>query len=242
MLFKIAVCDDENPFRDYLKGIIGEILKERQIDFVIDSFSSGKEFVKLNIDMAKYHIIFLDINMDDMDGMETAKYLRKLCKETYVVFVTAYIKYTLEGYKVDAIRYLLKNTPGFEISVEESLNAILEKMNYNNRIQNFHFKEGQKKLNPDKIIYIESRLHDVFFHVLENDVAVYSLAATLNQIEEKINDRRFLRIHQSYLVNMEFIKCMKTQTVTLLDDTVIQISKLRYRHVREKYADYRGKM
>ena len=46
MLLKIAVCDDEKPFRDYLKGIIGEILKERQIDFVIDSFSSGKEFVK----------------------------------------------------------------------------------------------------------------------------------------------------------------------------------------------------
>ena len=217
-------------------------MEQRKMKYHIDTFLSGMDFLSSNRDGGNYDIIFLDINMDDMDGMETAKYLRKLCKETYVVFVTAYIKYTLEGYKVDAIRYLLKNISGFEISVEESLNAILEKMNYNNRIQNFHFKEGAKKLNPDKIIYIESRLHDVFFHVLENDAVVYSLEATLNQIEEKINDGRFLRIHQSYLVNMEFIKSMKTQTVTLLDDTVIQISKLRYRHVREKYADYRGEM
>ena len=95
--------------------------------YEISLFYSGKNFVKLSMNMTKYNIVFLDINMEELNGIETAKRLRVLCKDTFVVFVTAYINYTLEGYKVEAIRYILKNSANLQDSVEECMDTILEK-------------------------------------------------------------------------------------------------------------------
>lgn len=70
---RIAICDDEKIFRDDLKEILIRYMTDRGIMLEIDTFSSGKEFVELGIEMVKYKIVFLDINMDELDGIMTAK-------------------------------------------------------------------------------------------------------------------------------------------------------------------------
>lgn len=72
-MFRIAICDDEKIFRDDLKEILIRYMTDRGIMLEIDTFSSGKEFVELGIEMVKYKIVFLDINMDELDGIMTAK-------------------------------------------------------------------------------------------------------------------------------------------------------------------------
>ena len=116
-MIRIAVCDDEVIFAEKVKKIVDKYCTKRQIPFQIDLYQSGKEFIADHVKMMEYHIVFLDINMEEIDGLEAARELRKLCRETYVIFVTAFINYTLEGYKVDAIRYLLKTDKNFEQSM-----------------------------------------------------------------------------------------------------------------------------
>lgn len=72
-MFRIAICDDEKIFRDDLKEILIRYMTDRGIMLEIDTFSSGKEFAELGIEMVKYKIVFLDINMDELDGIMTAK-------------------------------------------------------------------------------------------------------------------------------------------------------------------------
>ena len=145
-IIKIAICDDEMIFAEKLKTIVEFYCDEKQIPYVVDLYRSGEEFLADNIKMMKYQILFLDINMGETNGLQIAKELRKLSRETFLIFVTAFINYTIEGYKVDAIRYLLKSDVNFKQSVYESLNAVFERMGYKPNIQKFCFQEGEKNI------------------------------------------------------------------------------------------------
>lgn len=239
-MLKIAICDDEEVFGQHLKQIVSEFFHKKKIQYEISLFCSGEEFVDLNMDMAKYQIVFLDINMEELDGISTAKRLRELCKDTFVVFVTAFINYALEGYEVDAIRYILKNTSNFDRSVNECLEAILEKMHGAVRVHNLSFKEGTDSINEDNIIYIESNLHELQFYLMKSEVEVKRIDDTLNHMESILDAAKFVRIHQSYLVHMKYIKSIKLQKTFLLDGTELPIAKPRYKMVRKKYAEYKG--
>lgn len=94
----------------------------------------------------QYDAIFLDINMKEMDGLETAERIRKLSKTVYIVFVTAYITYALEGYKVGAVRYLLKEDSSLENSLKECLDTITDRMSARAEICEIEFQSGKKRI------------------------------------------------------------------------------------------------
>lgn len=242
VLLKIAICDDEEVFGEYLKQIVSKFFDEKKVQYEINLFGSGEEFVKLNLDMAKYHIVFFDVDMGELDGIATAKKLRELCKDTYIVFVTAFINYALDGYEVNAIRYILKNSSNFDKSVNECIEAILDKMHYVIKMHRFSFKEGTKEVNEDNIVYIESNLHELCFYIMKHQFEVNRMDETLNNIENILDNAKFVRIHQSYLVNMKYVKSMKLQKAMLIDGTELPIAKPRYKQVRKIFADYKGEM
>lgn len=174
-MFRIAICDDEKIFRDDLKEILIRYMTDRGIMLEIDTFSSGKEFAELGIEMVKYKIVFLDINMDELDGIMTAKKIRENSKDMFIVFVTAFVNYTIEGYKVDAVRYILKDNKNLVASVYECMDAIHEKMDYKVTWAEFDFCEGTRKVSLNRILYIESKLHKLEFHVMEDCLQKYTL-------------------------------------------------------------------
>lgn len=192
--------------------------------------------------MLQYSIIFLDINIDEVDGIMTAKKIREVSKEAFIVFVTAFVNYTLEGYKVDAIRYLLKGGNNFKSAIDECINAIIDKMNYTIVTKSFHFNEGVKEIALERLLYIESRLHKLEFHVQEDKMKVYTIYATLNNLEADLQDNDFVRIHQSYLVNLKYIMSIERYQATLTDGTILIIPKARYTYVKDKFIAYRGEV
>ena len=173
-IIKIAVCDDEIVSTKKLEKIITIYCTKRQIPFQIDIFHSGKKLLSDNIKLLEYQIVFLAIKMNEINGLEVAGKLRKINKEIFIIFVTAFIHYSLEGYKEDAIRYLLKTDKKLELSVFESLNAVFEKMNYRPCIKKFCFQEGNKNIALHKIVYIESILHKIIFHILDKEITCYT--------------------------------------------------------------------
>ena len=238
---KIAICDDEIYFAGKLREILMQYLEERHIDFEIELFSSGREFVELGVEMLQYQIIFLDINMKQMDGIETAKNVRAYTEESFVVFVTAYIDYSLEGYQVGASRYILKNNLNFREQIYECMDAITKMKCFLTR-KIFRFQEGEKKIRIENILYIESKLHKLEFNILEHGLATYTMYGTLNELENELEEYPFLRIHQSFLVNLKYIKCVTGYKVVLSNGQELTVPRARYKTVKDTFIAYKGEL
>lgn len=239
-MLHIAVCDDEKYYRELMNQLIIKYLNNYQIDYNIDTFTSGKNLCEQGLGRAKYNIIFLDINMNEVDGIKTAYKIRTIDKDVNIVFVTGFINYVLEGYKVNAIRYIMKDN--LEISLEECLNAILEKIKNQKKKVGFSFIEGEKRVNTDKIFYIESQKHKLTFYILESDLEKYNIYDKLDNIEPQLKEYGFLRIHKSYLVNMKYIERINNYRAVLTSGQGLSIPKLRYQSVKEAFVLYKGEV
>lgn len=241
-MIKIAICDDENPFTEELKELISGYMMENGLVFEIDTYNSGEALIELGIEVVQYTIVFLDINMEKIDGIKTAEMIRKVSREVFIVFVTAYVDYSLEGYRLDVVRYLLKGNANFKSKVNECMDVIIEKMNYFVIKRQFVFKEGRKEISLERLLYIESNLHILEFHVMEDDMKVYTMYETLNIFESRLAENDFIRIHQSYLVNAKHIKNVVRYKVILTNGVELSIPKVRYTEVKKKFIAYQGEV
>lgn len=243
-MFHIAICDDERYFRQNLKEFVSDYLQRKGISYQIDMFSSGEEFLSLGIEIAKYTVAFLDINMDEKNGIAVAKEIRAISREVFIVFVTAYYDYTLEGYKVDAVRYLIKdsNQSNFQNVIEECMDSVIEKMNYVVVRKRFGFKDGSREISLEKLIYVESNLHKLLFYVMEETQKNYTLYETLDELEKHLEGNNFIRIHQSYLVNLKHIRSISRYKAVLNNKAELIISRNRYMQVKEAFITYQGEV
>lgn len=241
-MLKIAVCDDDGYFRVQMKEILEQYLINRGIVFEIDLFTSGENFLNMGIEIINYKVVFLDINMDELDGIMTAKKIREVSKDIFIVFVTAFVNYTIEGYKVDAVRYILKNNRTLAETVYECMDAMREKMDYTVIFKSFDFIEGRKKISLERLLYIESRLHRLEFYIMQDKIEKYALYGKLDKIEAMLADHNFVRIHQSFLVNMKYIKKLSRYTVLLSNGVELCVPRARYKEVEKEIAAFRGEI
>lgn len=241
-MFKIAICDDENLFTEELKELISGYMMEKDLIFEIDTYNSGEALVELGVGVVRYTIVFLDINMERIDGIKTAEMIRKVSREVFIVFVTAYVDYSLEGYRLDVVRYLLKGNANFQSNVNECMDAIIDKMNYSVIKRKFDFKEGRKEIMLDRLLYIESNLHRLEFHVMEDDEKVYTMYEILNVMDDMLSENGFIRTHQSYLVNVKCIENVVRYKVILTNGVELPIPKVRYTEVKKKFIACLGEV
>lgn len=241
-MMKIAICDDENFFTEKLRELISSYMMEKGLIFEIDTYSSGAALVELGVEIVQYRIVFLDINMAQVDGIMAAEKIREVSREVFIVFVTAYVDYSLEGYRLDVVRYLLKSNANFQSKVHECMDAIMDKMNYSVKKKEFDFKEGKKEVSLERLLYIESNLHKLEFHVMEDAMKVYTMYETLNVLEDILAGIDFIRIHQSYLVNIKHIKNVVRYKVILTNGIELSIPKVRYTEVKKKFIAWQGEI
>ena len=218
-MFRIAICDDERQFRKRIHDILIEYMNENDILYEIDEFESGKDFISLGINLAKYDIVFLDVNMD-----ETAQKIRKVSNDVFIVFVTAFITCAPQGYSVGAIRYILKNNVNFPELIFECMDAISLNMNYVAQKKKFNFNEGTKIV------------------ALERLLKKYSIYGKLDELEKELQGNDFIRIHQSYLVNMKHIEKVSRYEALLNNGIKLEIPKARYKFVEETFVSYKGEL
>lgn len=241
-MLTIAIVDDEDYFREDLKELVQSYMIERGYSLQIDTFHSGEEFISLGIGVLKYNIVFLDINMDKVNGVSVAKKLRAINKGVFIVFVTVNVEYVFEGYELDITRYILKDNSNLESLIIECLDAIIQKINYVIVKKMFRFNEIEKQISLDRLLYIESRLHKLEFHVMEERMKLYTMYETLNVIEKQLENFDFIRIHQSYLVNKRYIVDVLRYKVILSNGDELIIPKVRYKEVRDAFIEYQGEV
>lgn len=240
MLF-VAICDDENYFCSREQKLISEYLSQRGHKVKFDLYASGEELLKQGAKVAQYDIIFLDVNMDKLDGIETAQRIRKISHRNFIVFVTAFVQYAVCGYEVDAIRFILKDDQ-YELRLKECMDAILQRMKGRKENHVFTFQKGIVDLPYEHLVYVESRLHKVLFHVINEEKAVYTMYGKLDPIDEILHEDGFCRTHQSYLVNLQHIQEIKRYRGRLTDGNWLAISKSRYQDALEQWICYKGEI
>lgn len=237
-MLKIAVCDDEKFYREKITALLQKYLSDCQLDSTIDIFCSGEEFLSQSSNAVKYDAVFMDINMEQTDGIETAMRIRAFQSNTYIVFVTAFIKYALDGYKANAVRYIMKDT--LDAAIPECMDAILQRMQL--RQISFSFMEGEKRLYTDNLLYVESNKHKSVFYYQEEQLTKYQIYEKLDHIEKVLTDFGFLRIHKSYLVNMRHIRRISNYIAELSTGEELPIPRIRYQLVKLKFVEYKGLM
>lgn len=228
---KIAVCDDSREDR----GALRALLKACSYDFEIKEYGSGKE---LYADMGYVRecvIVFLDINMEGMDGLEAAGRIKAECPKVHIVLVTAYVNYALDGYKVKASRFLLKGD--LEQTLPECVDDILREIRQEEQVVEFSFVEGDVRLKVDDLIYIETSRHKNVFYTVGR---MYSIYKKMDELEEDLKGMGFVRIHQSFLINMRYIEKISSYVMILTTGKKISVPKSRYPEVKRQYMLFKG--
>ena len=179
--------------------------------------------------------MFLDINMEDMDGLKVAMRIKEEYPKLPVVLVTAYMNYALDGYKVKASRFLLKDN--LAETIGECMDDLIVEIQKNSRILQFSFVEGTIKLHADDIIYIETARHKNIFYT---EKGCYSIYKKLDELEAELKDMGFVRIHLSFLVNMRYIAKISSYVLILTTGKEISVPKSRYAQVKRQYMLFKG--
>jgi DNA-binding LytR/AlgR family response regulator len=219
MKIRCIVVDDEALARKYLKDYISKV---PFLEFVGDFNSPLKAYELL--EKGKVDLMFLDIQMPEITGLD---FLRSLDRKPFVILTTAYKEYALEGYELDISDYLLKpfSFNRFLKAVTKVNTAMLAKdkqdvssSDYNQT--DFHedyiiIRADRKyyKINYDDLIFIEGQKAYVTFHS-EGKKNVTALAS-LKELEEKLPENKFIRIHKSYIVSVKKIDALEGNMIEI---------------------------
>ncbi len=220
-MLSIAVCDDEVIECCNMAKRIREIMEEMKIPCIIRQFRNGGELLQA---LESFDIVFLDIIMQDLDGMKTAQAFRKKASDKILIFVSSSREYVFEAYDVEAFQYLLKPVEG------RKLKSVLQKaiVKTQSRSQEFIIvsrERQKKKLFLDDIYYFEIKGRIVDAHGPEE---IFTYYEQIGELENKIRDKGFFRCHKSYLINLKYVDGYSRKEVVLENGEKIVIAKRRY--------------
>lgn len=225
----IAVVDDEKIIREHIR----EMIENQKPDCYVACFSSSEELIAA----AKlFDIIFLDIQMGGMNGIEAAKEVREKNADTVLIFITGIKEYVFEALEVYAFHYLLKPvteqkfTEVFEQALRE---AGLRKMRRKKQLF-INTRNKGLTIDADNILYIESASRKVEIHTTQEVIEAY---AVLGDLETQLGGT-FYRCHRGYLVNMAHITEYKRDCITLTGGNTVYLAKKKYGEFVNAYMWY----
>ena len=232
-MIRIALVEDEAEVRAQLQGYVQRHTRQYGTEFAVTEFADGMEL--LDDYRPVYDVLFLDVEMKHLDGMETARRVRQLDKDVIIVFITNMAQYAIGGYAVGALDYVLKPVPYFAFSQQ------LQKVEAQLRRRTRHYlavpvEGGLRRLDTSRIYYIESEGHRVHFYTKEGDFAA---PGALKALEEKLADRPFARCNSGYLVNLAQVQAVQQNTVEV-GPYELQVSRPKRKSFLAALTDYIG--
>lgn len=233
---RIAIVEDEAAERSRLKEYADSYFSAKGMEAEYFLFEDGSCFLEQY--PGRLDLVFLDIEMKQLDGIQTARRLREFDGHVQLLFVTRMIQYALEGYSVDAADFLVKplRYPVFC----SRMDRIVQKI----RIVTPRFlmmKQGREEIccPVQQITYIESLSKKTIVH-RKNQPDLYP-TETLAALENMLKEEPFFRCHKSFLVNLNYIRNI-SPTEVLLDGVQVPVSKHRKKEFMQALANYRGRM
>ena len=234
-MIRIAICDDEKHMSDHIRSMVLNFFRKKNREISLRMFSGGEELLSYN---GQIDILFLDIQMKDMDGMETARKLRADKFRGFLVFITVLKEMVFQSFEVQAYDYLVKpvDDKQFEKTMERlyasmqnaSEDSLLVQKGYEGRI-----------IREDEIVFCEIIDRKIYLNLASGEVVDYY--ERIENLETKLNNR-FYRCHRSYLINLKHLKGYKTGTACMDNGKEIPVSRLRSREFSGVVLQYMKNM
>lgn len=232
---QIAIVDDRAEDRAELSACLENYMKKHQLDYTLTEFEDGENFLKAAAQV-NFQLVFMDIYMENMDGIETARRLRqknRLCK---IVFLTITEDYARMGYSLSASYYLLKPLSLHQADFEEAMELCQLKPPYEVMTLSVMADRQKLELPTEKILYIDYQNRMTRIHTAERVIPVSGGFQEVTAALQK--DKRFLPCYRGILINMDYISQVDSQTFRLINGEELPIALRNGKQLRETYRQY----
>lgn len=229
---KVCICDDNKKQRENLKAIVEVQMELRGLRYEVVQHESGEELIEYIKGNHEVDMIFLDIEMGGINGVETARRIREEDKNVVIIFITGFSEYVFDGYEVNALNYVMK--PYKKEKIIKVINQGLQQIaGEGDRF--FLFEQGKKsiKINLRDILFFSSERRKV---KVVTKVDTFEFYNKISDIEEELKEG-FIRIHQRYLVNIRHIEKIENNEV-LIEGKRLPISRGRVNEVNVEFARF----
>ena len=230
-MIHIVICDDEKQMSDHIKTFVSDFFRKKNREISLRTFLSSEEL--LNYD-GQIDILFLDIQMNGMDGMETARKLRADKFRGFLIFITVLKEMVFQSFEVQAYDYLVKpvEEKQFERTMERLLasmhsvgeDSLLVQKGYEGRI-----------IRKDEIVFCEIIDRKIYLNLVSGEVLDYY--ERIENLETKLGGH-FFRCHRSYLINLKHLKGYKNGTAYMDNGKEVPVSRLRSREFSSVVLQY----
>ena len=230
-MIRIAIVEDDRHDREALKKCLNRYEKENQMKFSVTEFQDGEDIVTDYT--ASYDLIILDIEMAFLNGMKAAEKIRELDTNVIIIFITNMPQYAIQGYKVNALDYILKPISYFSFS-ESMVRALAKVKTPEKEYITIVLKGGKKKLDVARICYVEVQDHVLIYHTLDGD---FETKGTMRDTDNQFDPKKYFRCNRCYLVNLEFVETYQGSDIMVNGDT-IQVSRSRRKPFLDALNEY----
>ncbi len=229
---KIAICDDSINDVNIIENYIDKFNKTYA---ECDAYKSGEELVHTYKNKnERYDVIFLDMEMEQLNGIETANRIREIDEHVIIVFVTSYTEYMRESFKCSPFRFLVKPVDDEEFKIV--FYDICKKLSKQRKVFAFTENKTKVRLYCDDIIFCESQDHWIWIHTKDD---TYKICKTLSELHDMLDKELFCRVHKSFVINFHYVKSIKEKYVQLYHyDAPIPISRTYKKKMIEEYTNF----
>lgn len=232
-MIRIAIVEDEESCREQILSFLDRYENERKITFQKSFFCDGIDI--LDGYNCQYDIVLLDIRMKHMDGMETARKIRKADKNVILIFITNMAEYAIQGYDVEARGFILKPVR-YRLFAQQMDRACREIESRKREYLSLQLSSGIRNIDLKEIRYIESREHYLYIHLSEEVIPFY---CTIKDMEKRLEGKHFFRCNNGLIVNLSKVENVRSNEVKVCGET-LTVSRSRKKEFMDLLTEYMG--
>ena len=207
-MVSVSIVEDDAVYADVLKRYLARYQEEYGTQFQVSHYTTGADFLEHYT--PDTDLVFMDIELPGINGMDTAISLRKVDQLVALVFITNLTQYAIQGYSVDAEDYIIKPVTYAHFAIK--LERVLQRLPDRHAAYMIRTNEGLVRVACDRIYYVESLRHKLLFHTADGDLFMWG---TLSEVEADLRQYGFSRPSKSFLVNMRHIQTCRSSSFLL---------------------------
>lgn len=236
-MIKVLIVEDYPDEADALREALAAYAKKHNVEFSVVWSEKAKALVSGE---KTFDLVFLDIELPDMSGMDAATLMRSFDKGTPIIFTTSLSQYAAKSYEVDAAGFIVKpvTLPKLEMCMDKVMGSLQRAQNAKIVLPQ---AGGVRVLLTREIVYVELVRHDLMIHLYGQKEPI-KIRGTIKQVLDSIDaEGPLLQVSSGCLVNMDYISLISGNDVQLADGTILAVSRARKKDVVARFSSYIGR-